>query len=260
MRIALLGSGNVATHLGHALKKAGEDIVQVYSRNAAHASALAGKLNASAVNDPAQVTSEADIYIIAVNDDAILSVASLLPRHNGLVVHTSGSTDMEVLQNTSGQIGVLYPLQTFSKEKTVDFREVPLAVEGNSEHVLQILSDLAGRISGRFVLLDSEQRRALHIAAVFACNFTNHLYSIAAGLLHDYDLDFDLLRPLIRETSDKVQSYMPAEVQTGPAVRGDEQTMLKHLELLKGNPRLRQLYEDLSQSIVNLPKQGRSSF
>jgi predicted short-subunit dehydrogenase-like oxidoreductase (DUF2520 family) len=255
MRIALLGSGNVATHLGRALRDAGEEIVQVWSRNPENAAALAMELNAGAVNDPDLVTTEADLYILAVNDDAILTVVSMLPVHDRLVVHTSGSTGMEVLRNASDRIGVLYPLQTFSKSREVDFSVVPLAIEGNSEQVMQTLEDLARKISGHVLRMDSRQRRALHVAAVFACNFTNHLYALAAGILDRNQLDFDLLRPLIRETAEKVQSFMPSDVQTGPAVRGDEETMRKHLEFLTEHPELGALYRELSQSIVNFNKQ-----
>lgn len=225
-----------------------------------HAAALAGELSAEAVNDPARITAGADLYILAVNDDAILTVASQLPVHDRLVVHTSGSTGMEVLQHASDRIGVLYPLQTFSKSRDVDFSVVPLAVEGNSDPVVQTLEDLAGKISGHVLRMDSLQRRALHVAAVFACNFTNHLYTIAAGIMEQNQLDFDLLRPLIRETSAKVQSFMPHGVQTGPAARGDEETMRKHLEFLREQPELAALYRDLSQRIVNFDKQDDPLF
>lgn len=255
MRIALLGSGNVATHLGRALYAAGEEIVQVWSRNPAHAEVLARELHAPAVSDPGAVTTEADLYIVSVNDDAIVSVASRLPVHDRLVVHTSGSTGMDVLRDASDRIGVLYPLQTFSKARPVDFSGVPLAIEGNSEEDRRILNDLARKISGHVLEMDSRQRQALHVAAVFACNFTNHLYALAAGILERNQLDFGLLRPLIRETSEKVQTFMPPEVQTGPAVRGDEETMNRHLEFLRAHPELEKLYRDLSQSIVNFTGQ-----
>lgn len=255
MRIALLGSGNVATHLGRALYAAGEEIVQVWSRNSAHAEVLARELHAAAVSDPGAITAEADLYIVSVNDDAIVSVASRLPVDDRLVVHTSGSTGMDVLRDASDRIGVLYPLQTFSKARSVDFSGVPLAIESNSEEDRRILGDLARKISGHVLEMDSRQRQALHVAAVFACNFTNHLYALAARILERNQLDFGLLRPLIRETSEKVQAFMPAEVQTGPAVRGDEETMNRHLEFLRAHPELEKLYRDLSQSIVNFTGQ-----
>lgn len=254
MRITLIGSGNVATQLGRALQGAGENIIQVWSRSIDNASALARELQATPVADLSDLAPDADLYIISVNDDAISSVASSLRVDNRLVVHTSGSTAMEALGQVSQQLGVLYPLQTFTKSKPVNFRQVPLAIEGTNEAVLSTLRGLAQKLSEKVVVMDSVQRQALHVAAVFACNFTNHLYALAAQLLHDNNLEFDLLRPLIKETADKVQEFLPAEVQTGPAIRGDQQTMSKHLELLKQDEKLRQLYLELSQSIVNFRK------
>ena len=254
MKIALIGSGKVATQLGRALKAAGEDIMQVWSRSMEHASALATELQVPGVSLFSEITPDADLYIISVNDDAIRSVASQLPVRDKLIVHTSGTTGMDVLVSYSVQIGVLYPLQTFTKTKAVDFSQVPLAIEGSDPAVLEVLKTLSDKISQKVVFMDSVQRRALHVAAVFACNFTNHLYALASGILQKNELDFDLLRPLIRETAEKVQTFLPEEVQTGPAVRGDQQTMNKHLELLHENPELLELYRKLSQSIVNLHK------
>lgn len=254
MRIALIGSGNVATQLGRALKAAGEEIIQVWSRSMEHASALATELEVPAVSSYSAITPKADLYIISVNDDAISSVASQLPVRDKILVHTSGSTGMEILKGCSPQIGVLYPLQTFTKTKTVDFTRVPLAIEGNDPAVLEVLGTLGSKISQNVIPMDSAQRRALHVAAVFACNFTNHLYALASGLMQKNGLDFGLLRPLIRETADKVQTFLPLEVQTGPAVRGDQQTINKHLALLQDSPELQELYRRLSQSIVNLHK------
>ena len=254
MRIVLIGSGNVATHLGHALKKAGENIIQVWSRSMENASALAFSIDAEPVDDLEQIDSTADLYIISVIDDAIAQVSAKLPVQDKVVVHTSGSTGMEVLNGVSAAIGVLYPLQTFSKSREVNMMEVPIAIEANSEDVLAMLKKLASKLSGNVLMLDSIQRRALHVSAVFACNFTNHLYALAASLLERNNLDFALIRPLISETAEKIQSYSPKDVQTGPAVRNDQQTMQKHVRLLEDDPELREIYEKLSQSIVNLHK------
>ncbi|MFM6975902.1 MAG: Rossmann-like and DUF2520 domain-containing protein [Sphingobacteriaceae bacterium] len=252
MKIILLGSGRVATQLGQALKQAGEEIIQVYSPTEAHASALANKLSTAAISNTADLRKDADLYIISVNDDAIAALAGSLNLPGKIVVHTSGSTPMDVLNPASDRIGVFYPLQTFSFGKSVDFTAVPLALEANSPEVLAVLQTLAEKISRKVIVMSSKQRMALHISAVFACNFSNHLYALAQQLLARHQLDFDLLRPLIAETAAKVQDHLPAEVQTGPAIREDMKTLAKHLELLKQQPHLQEIYRLLSQSIVNL--------
>lgn len=250
MKIVLLGSGNVATHLGRALQQAGHTIIQVWSRNPAHAEELALRLNSEAISDTGRVKSDADLYILAVKDDAIAEVASRLSLKDQLLVHTSGSTDLRVLEDFSGKIGVIYPLQTFSKRRVLDFSNVPVAVEANGPAVTRELLELAGQISRQVFELDSPKRKALHIAAVFACNFTNYLYTLSAEILSRNDLDFSLLRPIIAETAAKVQEAQPADVQTGPAVRNDMETIERHLNFLKDDPLLVELYEKLSQGII----------
>lgn len=250
MNVVLLGSGNVATHLGLALKAAGHDILQVWSRVNDHASELAEKLSARPVSGELQSLSNAgDIYIMAVSDEVIPVLASRFPFKDKLLVHTSGTTDMAALSEGSLSAGVLYPLQTFSKQKKVNFRNIPVAIEGSSAGITGVLHSLAESISDNVFFLDSQKRLMLHMAAVFACNFSNHLYTIAEEILAKQGLGFDLIRPLIAETAEKVQSFSPSEVQTGPAVRNDEITVHKHLEALKDAAELRHIYEILSQSI-----------
>lgn len=256
MNIVLLGSGNVATHLGRAFKMAGQSIVQVWSREMGNASELADTLAAEPISNLSDLSRTADLYIIAVKDDAIREVALQLKLKDQLIVHTSGSCGLDVLEGTSSRIGVFYPLQTFSKIKSVDFRQIPIAIEGNSQEVSSVISAIADRLSEKVIGLSSVQRKALHIAAVFACNFTNHLFALSQELLEEQKLDFDLLRPLIAETADKIQKNDPVSVQTGPAIRDDKATIQAHLELLHEKPELKELYQKLSQSIVNL--QGRS--
>lgn len=249
MDIVLLGSGNVATHLGRALVGAGHRIRQVYSRTEPHARALAEVLGAEAATDLARIDKRADAYIIAVKDDAIDAVAAQLEGVQGMVVHTAGSVDMTVLASHATVYGVLYPLQTFSKAKAVDFSNVPLAVEASQQAVLKRLEALAGSLSDRVFRCDSKQRLSLHVAAVFACNFTNHFYAIAADVLNKHGLDFDLIRPLILETAQKVMAHLPKDVQTGPAVRNDVRTMGKHVELLVSDPELERFYRLFSKRI-----------
>ena len=257
MNIVLLGSGNVATHLGRAFKMAGQTIVQVWSRDIEHAKELADTLASEAISDMDDINRSADLYIIAVKDDVISEVSSKLKIGDKLIVHTSGSTSLQALDGVSSHTGVFYPLQTFSKNKAVDFRQVPIAIEAGNPEDLAAIRAIADRLSERVTELSSTQRKALHIAAVFACNFTNHLVAISQQLLEAENLDFDLLRPLIAETADKVQLYDPETVQTGPALREDTQIINSHLEMLQGRPELQELYKKLSQSIVNFHKQPR---
>ncbi|WP_207535143.1 Rossmann-like and DUF2520 domain-containing protein [Desertivirga arenae] len=251
MKITLLGSGNVATHLGKALQEKGHTIVQVWSRSIENAIELATQLLAEGVNTFEAILPDADVYIIAVSDTAIGDIAKAFPFRDKLLVHTSGTTGLEVLESASERIGVFYPLQTFSKQRPLNFKIIPIAIEARDIQIENVLRDLASSISETTVVFDSQKRKALHVAAVFACNFSNHLYSIADGILKDSGLDFSLLRPLIEETASKVQSFFPHEVQTGPAVRNDQMTINKHVEFFKERPELEEIYRLISQNIIN---------
>lgn len=248
MRIVCLGSGNVASHLAIAFKSAGMEIIQVWSRDFSHACKLANSIHGQPIDSLKLVDRSADLYLIAVKDDAIQEVASSLVGVPGLVVHTSGATSIDVLAGLA-QYGVFYPLQTFSKHKDLNLSGTPFCLEGSSEHAYAIMEEAASIIGASNYRIDTEQRKILHLAAVFACNFTNHLYHLANTLLETNDLPFNLLKPLIMETALKVQDEMPITVQTGPAVRNDGQTMKNHLELLEHKPELREIYEILSNSI-----------
>jgi predicted short-subunit dehydrogenase-like oxidoreductase (DUF2520 family) len=248
MKVVCLGSGNVATHLARAFKKAGITVVQVWSRNGNHAEALASEVGAQGIVDLQDLDKSADLYVIAVKDDAIRGVSVALTGVNGLVVHTSGATSINVLSGLK-QYGVLYPLQTFSKEKALDLSSSPMCIEAASAEAYTLLEEVASWISTVVYRINSHERQTLHLAAVFACNFTNQLYHLAFSILKKDGLAFDLLKPLIMETASKVQTALPAEVQTGPAVRNDVQTMNNHLEQLKGLPDLQEVYETLSKSI-----------
>jgi predicted short-subunit dehydrogenase-like oxidoreductase (DUF2520 family) len=256
MRITIIGSGNVATHLAAAFKNAGHRIVQVYSRDMQNAALLAYHVKAEPIDNLSQIDPETDIFIIAIKDDAIGLIAEQLAPHQKLMVHTSGATDLFALLAFSDNVGVFYPLQTFSKAKEVNFRTVPLCIEGADQAIAKQLKELAHGITNSVYDIDSQQRKTLHLAAVFACNFPNYLYNIAQQILAKSDLTFDLIRPLILETAEKVQNGLPAAVQTGPAVRNDETTMNNHLQLLQDNPDLQQLYTLLSQGIIKMDIDG----
>ena len=257
MRITIIGSGNVATHMAAAFKNAGHIIVQVYSRNVQNAALLAYHVKAEPIDQLDEINPQTDVFIIAVKDDIIGILAEQLAPWQKLMVHTSGATDLYTLLAFSDNVGVFYPLQTFSKIKEVDFAKVPLCIEGADEAITNQLMLLAETISRNVYTINSEKRKTLHLAAVFACNFPNYLYNIARQLLVNEGMDFDLLRPLIAETAQKVQHSLPAEVQTGPAIRNDETTMNFHLQLLNNHPQLQQLYTLLSQGIIKLDNEQR---
>jgi predicted short-subunit dehydrogenase-like oxidoreductase (DUF2520 family) len=250
MRITIIGSGNVATHLAAAFKNAGHRIVQIYSRDMQNAALVAYHVGAEPIDDLNQIDVETDIFIISVKDDAIISTAKTLSKHQKLIVHTSGATDLSSLLAFTSNAGVFYPLQTLSKNKEVDFFTVPLCIEGADETITRELEQLAQTISNHVYRINSEQRKILHLAAVFACNFPNYMYTIAQQLLAKHNMEFEMLRPLILETAQKVQDHLPGEVQTGPASRNDENTMAIHLQMLNDEPELKNLYEVLSQAII----------
>ncbi|MCC8407347.1 DUF2520 domain-containing protein [Mucilaginibacter sp. UR6-1] len=254
MRITIIGSGNVATHMAAAFKNAGHRIVQVYSPTMQNAAMLAYHVGAEAIDQLAGINPETDIFIIAVKDDAIMDVAKLLAPYNKLTVHTSGATSISALEIFTANCGVLYPLQTFNKIRELNFLNVPLCIEGADDEITKQLQQLAQTISNKVYKVSSDQRKILHLAAVFACNFPNYLYHVAEQLLNQNQLDFNIIRPLIDETAQKVQHTSPAKVQTGPAVRGDEKTMRAHLALLNNSADLQAIYQLLSQAIIKMDK------
>ncbi|MCU0444453.1 MAG: DUF2520 domain-containing protein [Microscillaceae bacterium] len=259
MKIALIGSGNVAWHLAPALQMAGNEIVSLYSRNLNNAKALADKLSNPLINNDLDfLQSEARLFIIAIKDDAISAVASELKLPKGaILVHTSGSKGLESLtpsplpkESEMLGVGVFYPLQTFSKNKVLDFKNIPFCIEGSNEAVENALIKLAQGMSNQVFRVSSEQRKTLHIAAVFACNFSNHLLSIAQDILQKNQLDFSLLQPLIEETIAKALTTNPDMAQTGPARRGDTEVIARHTDWLKNEPIYQNVYELMTQSIL----------
>lgn len=250
MNIVILGSGNIASHIGKAFHAQGHHILQVYSRNMAHARALASALNADAVDTMESINHHADLYFIAVTDHAIPELTAQLPQTSkAIVVHCSGATDITVLQRFPLH-GVIYPVQSLSKNVKAILKHVPFGIEGNDSETGTRLLQLMHGISSQSFLCNSEQRLALHAAAVFANNFSNVLFQIAYDILHTHDLPFDLLRPLILETAQKVQRQIPNEVQTGPAKRGDVKTIKKHLEFISKNHHWLKIYQQLTKEIT----------
>jgi predicted short-subunit dehydrogenase-like oxidoreductase (DUF2520 family) len=251
MNIVLLGSGNTATVLAKMIKKADHTIAQVWSRNAAHAKALADKVNAKAIASLDDITSEADICIIAVTDSAIPELAKQLHLKRKILVHTAGSVSKDVLRNSSPNYGVLYPLQSLRKEMIV-IPPVPFLVDGNSDEVNVLLADFAASFSDNVQPGDDETRLKMHLAAVMVSNFTNHLYALTEDYCKERKLDFKLLHPLIIEVACRLTQGHAVDMQTGPARRGDEETIKKHMFLLEIDEHLQDLYHELSESIRRL--------
>ncbi|MBI1227688.1 MAG: DUF2520 domain-containing protein [Bacteroidetes bacterium] len=254
MRIVLIGAGNVATHFGRKLMEVGEQVIQVFSRNRLKALQLAKELEAAATNDFAEINTDADLYILAVHDDAIGEIAAQLAENgitDKLIVHTSGATPMRVFEaaSTLKRVGVFYPLQTFSKIRKPDFQKIPICIEARQEDDLTILLNLAHNLSNKVYHINDEQRASLHLAAVFVNNFTNHLFAIGEKIQTDSGLHFEMLLPLIHETVAKLTEGPPAVMQTGPAIRHDEATILRHLHLLSGQPTLQEIYQIMTKSI-----------
>ena len=251
IKIVLIGSGNVAQHLITAFSKSKEiDIVQVFTRKK---DSLKNLINDTKITTDSAEIVVADLYIIAVSDDAIKEVSSLLPFKNRLVVHTSGSVSMAVL-DPKNRSGIFYPLQTFTKKATIDFRKVPMCIESKNESDIDLLEKVAKSISDNVVKIDEKQRKALHVSAVFVNNFTNLMYQIGNQICIENKVPFEILKPLILETANKVQLLSPKEAQTGPAKRNDTQTIDAHLDFLS-NENHATIYKILTQSIQNNGKE-----
>lgn len=252
--IALIGAGRVAGHLGPALVNAGLTITQVYSRRMEQAVRLGNVLQSAAIADLTRIRPDADLYLLAIADDGISEVAKQLFHSlppNSALAHTSGATPLEVLQVGFAHTGVFYPLQTFSADRSIDVSQVPFCLEANTEEFGRALEVLARRISRHAAFVNAHQRTTLHVAAVFANNFTNYLLTIAHDICAEQSLPFDLLRPLILETARKVQALPPEEAQTGPARRGDQSTLQRHRQYLDTHhPALTGLYTQLSEAIL----------
>ena len=252
LRIVVIGAGNVASHLAPAIESSGVGaVVQVYSRKLQSARELTRKLqNAQAIDSEVAICDDAEVYLLSLVDDAIGPLVSRMPkRGNALWLHTSGSVGMEVLAPMSERYGVFYPLQTFSKGVEVDVSKVPLFIEGCTSGVEEEIRRFATPVFSHIYHADSHTRRMMHISAVFACNFTNYLWTIASELLKKEDLPFEVLHPLLEETLKKAFAVSPEKGQTGPAVRGDLAIVNKHLSVLDGQSK--EIYSLLSEAIIS---------
>ena len=249
MRIVIIGSGNVASVLGRLFKKNDHEIVQVISRNAAHAEVLANELNCSFTDYSGNIDTGADLYIVAVNDGALYDLNNSFKLGNKLIMHTAGSVSKDVLKDISVNYGVLYPLQSLRKEMEYE-ADIPFLIDGNTEETKTLIEDFAKTLSANVAKSNDDERLKLHVAAVIVSNFTNHLYALAEDFCKKENIDFKLLVPLIKETAERVETISPAEAQTGPAARNDIFTLDKHLRLLANYPKLKYIYLKLTDSIM----------
>ncbi|MEK8179959.1 DUF2520 domain-containing protein [Flavobacterium buctense] len=247
IQVTIIGSGNVALHLIKAFKKKAEiELVQVFSRKP---ETVIDFVNSDQIIADYNLLHPVDLFIIAVSDDAIASVSNQIPFQNQLVVHTSGSVNIGALKDKNRK-GVFYPLQTFSKSKAVDFKIIPICLEAENKNDYKTLETVAKSISEVIYHVNSEQRKALHVAAVFVSNFVNHLYQMGNEICTENHLSFDILKPLIQETANKILTLSPKEAQTGPAKRNDTQTINSHLSFLTDENQ-KEIYKLLTKSIID---------
>ncbi len=251
--VAFIGSGNVATKLAQSLYKEGISIKEIYSPTFSNAQELADTVDATPIESLNNVSQNIDIIIISISDSALKEIDLPKFSDNTIICHTSGSVNIEIL-NKHNNYGVYYPLQTFSKNTNVDISEVPFCIEANTESNLETLFSLAELISNDVSIVTSLEREKMHLAAVFINNFTNAMYSIAEDLMQESGLNFDYLKPLIKETANKAIKHSPREIQTGPAVRNDKSIINKHIRDLDNNEEYSNIYKQLSDLIYKLKK------
>lgn len=249
----ILGAGNVAYHLTRSLVESGHRVVQIISKSEGRAKELSQIASCDFALSTNDINKTANIYILAVPDSAIYELSTSLPQLEGIVVHTSGSTPLKTLSRVSNHIGVLYPFQTFSRNRELNLKDIPFCIEASSGEVSKMLFKLAKSMGGKPIEMDSETRQWLHLSGVFSCNFVNHMLTIAQLIAEEKGFSFDLLKPLIKETFAKALEGSPFNSQTGPAMRGDAETIKKHIALLSEiDDDIRELYTNLSSSIWNL--------
>lgn len=254
-QVVLIGAGNVGWHLGRRLKERGINIAQVFSRSLERAETLGTELACPVTNRLQEITPlDHCLYLLAIKDDNIEAVAgelAYLSNSRRAIAHTSGAVESSVLKDHFENYGVFYPLQTLSRDRPVDFEKLPLCVYSPNGPVENALKELAQKLSSQVQVINDNERKILHVAAVFVNNFSNHLFVVGKQIVEKEGLSFDLLRPLIAETAAKVMENAPESMQTGPAIRGDQKTILSHLRYLQKYPEFQNLYRVISHSIEN---------
>ena len=247
MQIVLIGSGNVAFHLAKAFTEAQIPVSQIFGRNTTELQKISEQFS---IPFSTETLVDADLYIISVSDSSIAEVSSLIKNENALVAHTSGSVSREALSGNYRK-SVFYPLQTFSKSKNLDYSKIPFFIDAENENDEEILKNLASKISKNVMLANDEKRKYIHLTAVFACNFVNHLYARAKEISDSQGIPFDYFLPLIDETTQKIHELEPKLAQTGPAIRNDEKVLKLHESLLTDEEKLK-IYKTLNESIKKM--------
>lgn len=247
-KLIFIGAGNVATHLACQLYKCGFEILQIYSRTIESAKNLSDKVNSEAISDIEKVRADADFYIFAIKDSALENIARKIPLNKGIWLHTAGSMPLSIFELYSKKFGVFYPFQTFSKDRDINWTDIPIFIEGSDPEIFEIVRNLAENLSNQVTFLSSDKRRYLHLTGVFACNFVNHMYTLSEEILKHADIPFNVALPLIEETCAKIHHLPPIDAQTGPAVRFDENVMNKHLDMIE-DKQTKKIYRIISESI-----------
>lgn len=249
-RVVIIGTGNVSWMLAHSLPLFGYCVVQIVGRHEEKAQSLALEIGADYTSHYDEIYPNAEYYIYAVTDNAIAEVASNVPTNSGIHIHTSGSVGIEVFEGTKSNYGVLYPLQTFTRGKKIDFGKVAIFIEANNRETLESVEEFAKKLSLKVFDTNSRQRRSVHLAAVVGCNFANYLWQMSDTILKEHSFPFrDVMLPLVEESIDKLKYMSPKQAQTGPALRGDTQTIDKHLAMLNDNPQWQEIYKLLTAQI-----------
>ncbi|MEN9918471.1 MAG: hypothetical protein RL662_907 [Bacteroidota bacterium] len=248
MKIVFIGAGKLATHLAQALHAKSYNIVQVYSRTIQSAQSLANQVQALATNNTADLTTDAHLYIFSIKDAALKNILPSIPSNNGLWIHTAGSIPLNIFEEYSNRYAVLYPFQTFSEDRKIKFDDIPVFIEASNNEDLLTLDQLCKKISTKVYPISSDERKTIHLAGVFACNFVNHMYAIADKIVRNAGIPFDVLRPLIDETASKTHTLLPNQAQTGPAIRYDLNVINEHIALLE-DQRLKDIYTLISKDI-----------
>lgn len=256
MKIVFIGAGNLATQIALTLSEKSVEIIQVYSRTIDSASALAEQIRCPYTINIKEVDQKADIYIFSVKDSVINDLLKQMPANDGLWLHTAGSLPINIFEKTAVNFGVLYPFQTFSKSRRINFDNIPIFIEANNEENFHKIEKLSNIISNSVYPLSSEKRQFLHLTGVFACNFVNHLYNISEHILKERNIPFNIAIPLIEETANKIKDLSPSDAQTGPALRLDMNVIEKHLSLLE-NERWKDIYSIFSEDIYEMNKTDR---
>lgn len=249
-KVAVIGSGNLATNLSLELNRRAIKIEVIYSKTIAHAKQLAENLGAKVLTNLGDLMSDLDLIILSITDSAYDEVLALMPPLEVPVVHTAGSIPLDIFKNKFQHYGVFYPFQTFSKQRMVDFKKIPICIEANDKILLEQLEGLGKLMSKKIYRLTSDQRKKLHLCGIIANNFSNFLFTLASDYIEKEGIEFEVLLPLIKETIEKLEDMPPKAAQSGPAVRGNKNVIEKHKELLKNEPQLLNLYSLLSENIL----------